>query len=227
MTAAGPAAELDAVAVEGRRYAPPVSAAPRPPLRRDAIVEEARALITSDGLDALTLRRLGDRLSVSAPALYAHFDDKADLLRAVAEAQFDDLMARYREIDAAADPAQPLERVRAQCRNYVRMSREDPELFRVMFLFPPDFGGLASVPEGSELPAATQAFRMATGALEDAIAAGHLDAEDPLVVALTIWAGVHGVANILLLGLGMTPEGEDALVTEVTDRILRGYGATT
>ena len=183
-------------------------------------------MISRDGLDRLTLRGLGDRFGVSAPALYAHFADKEDLLRAVAERQFDDLMARYVEIDAAADPDRPLDRVRAQCRNYVRMAREDPELFRVMFLFPPDFGGIATVPEGSELPAATTAFRMATGALEDAIAAGDLVADDPLVVALSIWAGVHGVANICLLGLGLDAEGEEALVTEVTDRLLRGYGAT-
>lgn len=188
-------------------------------------MEEARALISRDGLDALTLRRLAEQFSVSAPALYAHFHDKEDLLRAVAERQFDDLMARYHEIDAASDPDRPLERVRAQCRNYVRMSQDDPELFRVMFLFPPDLGGVLTVPEGSELPAATQAFQMALGALEDAIAAGHLDTEDPFPVALTLWAGVHGIANILLLGLGLTHEGEEALVAEVTDRILRGYGA--
>jgi AcrR family transcriptional regulator len=188
-------------------------------------VEEARALISSDGLDALTLRRLAQRFSVSAPALYTHFRDKDDLLRAVAEQQFDDLMERYREIDAAADPHRPLDRVRAQCRHYVRMSQQGPELFRVMFLFPPDLGGILAVPEGSELPAATQAFQMAVGALEDAIAAGHLEAEDPFVVAMSLWAGVHGIASILVLGLGMTPEAEEALVAEVTGRILRGYGA--
>jgi AcrR family transcriptional regulator len=195
-------------------------------LRREAIVEEARSLISSDGLDALTLRRLADRFSVSAPALYFHFRDKEELLRAVAERQFDDLMARYGEIDAAADPARPLDRVLAQCRVYVRMSQQDPELFRVMFLFPPDLGGMLVVPEGSELPAATSAFQMAVGALEDAIAAGHLDAEEPLVVAMSLWAAVHGIANILLLGIGMTTDAEDAFVTEVTGRILRGYGAT-
>jgi AcrR family transcriptional regulator len=203
-----------------------VSSVTRTPLRREAIVEEARRLISRDGLDALTLRRLAERFSVSAPALYSHFRDKEELLRAVAERQFDDLMARYGEIDAAADPARPLDRVLAQCRVYVRMSQQDPELFRVMFLFPPDLGGIVVVPEGSELPAATTAFQMAVGALEDAIAAGHLEPEDPLVVALSLWAAVHGVANILLLGLGLTTEAEDALVTEVTGRILRGYGAT-
>lgn len=198
---------------------------PRTPLQREAIVDEARTLISRDGLDHLTLRRLADCFSVSAPALYAHFRDKEDLLRAVAEREFDDLMARYREIDATSDPARPLDRVRAQCRNYVRMSQQDPELFRVMFLFPPDLGDVLDVPEGSELPAATQAFQMAVGALEDAIAAGHLEPVDPLVVALTVWAGVHGVANLLVLGLGMTTEAEDALVDEVVGRILRGYGA--
>ena len=198
----------------------------RAPLQRETIVDEARDLISKDGLDALTLRRLADRFSVSAPALYFHFRDKEELLRAIAERQFDDLMARYGEIDATADPARPLDRVRAQCRNYVRMSQQDPELFKVMFLFPPDLGGMLGVPEGSELPAATSAFQMAVGALEDAIAAGHLDAEDPLVVAMSLWAGVHGIANLLLLGLGMTPDAEDALVAEVTGRILRGYGAT-
>ena len=53
-------------------------------------------LIARDGLDALTLRRLADSFSVSAPALYAHFRDKEDLLRAVAEREFEELMVRYR-----------------------------------------------------------------------------------------------------------------------------------
>lgn len=208
------------------RYARPVPpTVARAKLTRELIVDEACRLISTDGLDALTLRRLADRFAVSAPALYSHFRGKEDLLRAVAERQFDELMARYRQIDANADPARPLDRVRAQCRTYVQLSRQDPELFRVMFLFPPDLGGLLVVPEGSELPAATQAFQEALGALEDAIAGGHLDPVEPLTVAMTLWAGVHGIASLFALGLRMAPEAEEAMVGEVTDRILRGYGA--
>ena len=182
----------------------------------------ARSLIVADGLEALSLRRLAAHLGVTAPALYAHVRDKQDLLRALAEVEFDALVARF---DDVTDP-DPVARIKGHGRAYVRHARENPELFRVMFLFPPDFGGLAAVPEASELPAATKAFRMATGALEDAIAVGGLVADDALVVALSIWAGVHGVANICLLGLGLDADGEEALVTEVTDRILAGYGAT-
>ncbi len=197
----------------------------RAPLNRDDIVIAASELISSVGLDGLTLRRLADVFHVSAPALYAHFTDKNELLRAVAAREFDDLMADYRRIDEELGPDDPLSRIRSQAHTYVRRSRNDPELFRVMFLFPPDLGGLASMPEGTELPAATQAFNMALDTVAQAIEQGAIEADDPLLVALTMWAGAHGIANVLLLGPNLPAEFEDALIDEVIDRTLRGYGA--
>lgn len=182
-------------------------------------------MIATSGLGSLTLRRLADVFSVSAPALYAHFTNKQELLRAVAEREFEGLIEGYETVTAAADPAHPLERVRAQCRNYVRHSLDNPELFKVMFLFPPDMGGITSVPEGAELPAATRAFSLAVEAIVVAIDAGAITADDPLMVALTFWAGVHGVANMFSLGLGLPDEFQDALTDEVIDTMLRGYGA--
>jgi AcrR family transcriptional regulator len=197
----------------------------RPPLRRDAIVDAARRLISEVGLDGLTLRRLADVFDVSAPALYAHFTDKNELLRAVAEREFDDLIDRYEQIDRELGREDPLERIRAQCRHYVKRSRNDPELFRVMFLFPPQqLVGIGTVPPGIELPAATRALDMGIEAVRDAIDLGAIDADDALLPAMALWAGVHGLANILLLGLELTPEFEEALIDEVTNRTLQGYG---
>jgi AcrR family transcriptional regulator len=203
----------------------PVTNDRRTPLTRDGIVDAARCLVSDHGLEALTLRRLADTLSVSATALYAHFDDKNDLLRAVAEREFDVLMACYEEIDARLTSASPIERIREQFRTYVRRSQEDPELFRVMFLFPPDLGDLTAAPEGAELPAATKTFNMALRAIDDAIAAGEVVADDPLTIALSMWAGAHGVANLLLLGLAPSADAKQAIVDEVAARILAGYGA--
>jgi AcrR family transcriptional regulator len=192
----------------------------RPPLQRDSIVAAARELIAADGLEALSLRRLGATLGVTAPALYAHVDDKHDLLRAVAEGQFDELLDRY---SRTATGGTAIERVRAHCRAYVDLARESPELFRVMFLFPPDLGASTAIPPGEELPAATGAFAVGVAAIAEAIADGDLVAEDPLLAALTLWSGVHGVASVLLLGFGLAPEFEDALVDELISRLLAGY----
>ncbi len=196
-----------------------MSAGDRPPLQRDAIVAAARDLVASVGLEALSLRRLAAALGVTAPALYAHVTDKDDLLRAVAEIEFDGLVARYDEV-ATADP---VERMKAHARIYVAYARAQPELFRVMFLFPPDLGDSAAVPGDITLPAATRAFTVAATAVEEAVASGAIVADDPLLVTLTMWAGVHGVANVLLLGFEMPPELEDALVDEVIERTLAGY----
>lgn len=201
------------------------TAGARPPLQRDAIVDAARMLVSRDGLERLTLRRLADVFDVSAPALYAHFTDKKDLLRAVAEREFDDLITAYDRIEAELDERDSLARIRAQSRIYVKRAQDDPELFRVMFLFPPDLGGFASVPEVPELPAATQAFSRAVEAVREAIDAGSIQAEDPLLVAMALWAGAHGIANMLLLGLELPDDFEELLVDEVTSRILLGYGA--
>ena len=196
------------------------SPAERPPLHREAIVAAARKLIEADGLDELSLRRLAAELGVTAPALYAHVRDKGDLLRAVAEQEFEALRERFEA--APSDPADPLVRVRAHGRIYIEHALEQPELFRVMFLFSPaTLGG--SVPDAIQLPAATAAFAVAAGALDEAIEAGAIHAEDPTLAALTLWAGMHGAATVLQLGLGLDPDLEQQLIDEITTRVLDGY----
>lgn len=190
----------------------------RPPLSREAIVSEARSMVQSGGLEALSLRRLATRLGVTAPALYAHVASKRDLVRAVAEVEFDHLLARFDKIDTT----DPLERIRAQSRAYVDHARENPELFQVMFVFPPDLGA-APLPEGVELPAATRAFTTALAAVEEAMDAGVIERADPVLVALTLWTANHGVAMALLLGLALPSDLEDELVAEVTGRLVRGW----
>ena len=77
--------------------------AEREPLQREAIIEAGRQLVVTGGLEALSLRRLASQLGVTAPALYAHVRDKQDLLRAIAEIEFDRLVARF---DSKLDRAQ-------------------------------------------------------------------------------------------------------------------------
>lgn len=191
----------------------------RPLLQRETIVAAARELVSTSGLEALSLRRLASTLGVTAPALYAHVTDKNDLLRAVAEGEFDELVARFEAVHVE----DPIALIRAHGRVYLDYARENPALFRVMFLFPPNLGDGTEVAPDIELPAATRVFAMAAQAITNAIDAGALVAEDPLLTALTLWAGMHGVAQILLLGFTMTREFEDALIAEVTDRLLAGY----
>lgn len=55
-------------------------------LNRDDVLRAALALLNDVGIDALSTRRLAERLGVQSPTLYWHFKNKAALLDAMSEA---------------------------------------------------------------------------------------------------------------------------------------------
>ena len=60
-------------------------------LDRAEVIEAARDLLDEQGFEAFSMSRLGDRLGVTAMALYRHVADRADLERAVAQLVLADL----------------------------------------------------------------------------------------------------------------------------------------
>ena len=55
----------------------PLSTHTRPALSRSRIAETALALVDRDGLDALSMRKLGAELGVEGMAIYRYFPNKA------------------------------------------------------------------------------------------------------------------------------------------------------
>jgi TetR/AcrR family tetracycline transcriptional repressor len=89
-------------------------------LSRAAVVDRALAVSDSDGLDAVTIRRLATELGVSPMALYWHFRSKDDLLAGLAERV-------WSEIDTRADPAAPWPaQLRGLLESLVLVLREHP-----------------------------------------------------------------------------------------------------
>lgn len=67
------------------------SQAGRDSLSRERVVAEARRLLDEDGMDALSMRALAQRLGVSTMALYNHVRDKRDLMEGIAQAVVEEL----------------------------------------------------------------------------------------------------------------------------------------
>ncbi|MFJ9742622.1 TetR/AcrR family transcriptional regulator [Streptomyces sp. NPDC101166] len=58
----------------------------QPALSRDAIVREAIAMLDSDGVEALSMRKLGARLNAGATSLYRHVATKDELMELAVDA---------------------------------------------------------------------------------------------------------------------------------------------
>ncbi len=75
------------------------TAAPRPPLRRERVLDTALALADREGIAGLTMRRLAAELGVEAMTLYHHVGNKESLVAALVE--------RVVETFPLPDPAAP------------------------------------------------------------------------------------------------------------------------
>ena len=154
------------------------------PTRGDELVAAARALLEEEGPDALSMRRVAERVGIRAPSIYKHFADKRALENAIVSAGFVDLASAFRAAqDGAADP------LGALARAYREFARRRPHLYRLMTERPLD---RANLTPGVEDEAARPLVEAVGG---DAIR------------ARAIWAFAHGM-TILELN-GRFPPGAD------------------
>lgn len=70
---------------------PTIKSAPRVPLTRARVLQTAVARADQGGLEALTMRKLGEELGVEAMALYHHFANKDDLVDGMVDLVFSEI----------------------------------------------------------------------------------------------------------------------------------------
>lgn len=161
----------------------------------ETLVAAALALIEAEGLAALNLRELARRSGVSATAVYRHFDDKDQLLAAVAAEGFARLGAAFDAALATHATAPPLDRLRALGAAYVDFALAHPSLYRLMFGSSPadPARSLRLREEGS------RAFARLAAAAAACCSPG---AAPPAVTAAAVaaWSLVHGYALLRLDG---------------------------
>src|SRR5947209_4329176 len=96
-------------------------------LTREAVVDQALRVADADGLEAVTIRRLGQDLGVTPMALYWHVKNKEELLDAMGDRLFAGLRVAADE-DAAWD-----EQLRAVLQGLVDVLRVHPTCVELAF----------------------------------------------------------------------------------------------
>jgi AcrR family transcriptional regulator len=194
-------------------------------LRRD-LLDQALALVEEKGPAALTLREAARRAGVTEAAPYRHFRSKDALVAALAAEGFQALFERTERALARAGPS-PRARLGALGAAYVRLARDRPAHFHVMF--GREIAGSHGFREVRE--SAQACFAALLREVTAAQRAGVLRGRDPRPPALALWSALHGLASLLVDGLlarqGLAapgPRGADALARGVVESLLAGLG---
>ncbi len=142
-----------------------MAVAGRQPLSRRRVLEEAVRFVDREGLEALTMRKLGAELGVEAMSLYNHVPNKSALLDGMVEVLLG-------ELEIPPENRGWEERIREGYRAFRRLAHEHPNVFPLLVNRPPDtMDGVWLVEEflktlreaGFDREAALHAFRALSG----------------------------------------------------------------
>ncbi|WTP55448.1 TetR/AcrR family transcriptional regulator [Streptomyces phaeochromogenes] len=176
--------------------------------RERLILATARELAEQQGWDAVTTRRLAERIEYSQPVLYSHFRGKREIIGAVALEGAAEMAVALRAAASAADG--PRARVAALARVYLDFAERNPAVYEAMFQLD---GGLAFAQEETPAP-----LKDAFAALLENLGEVAGDGVHPALFTEVFWAALHGLAT--LTRAGRLPPGEaDRRVELLVDRL--------
>jgi AcrR family transcriptional regulator len=156
---------------------------------RERITRCAFAELERKGFEQFSLRAVSEEAGVTPMAIYRHFRNKEDLLRAIGEEAFEAWQSRVERIrDAGLDAW-----FRKVTRAYVEFALDEPARFDACFVmktqvervYPQDFAAGKS-----------PAIALCVERIEAAQRDGEIEPGDALEMAMFIWAQLHGLVML-------------------------------
>jgi AcrR family transcriptional regulator len=181
---------------------------------RLALIEAAREVLSEDGYEGLTIRRVAERAEYGLGTVYSYFSDKDDLLYALVRDDFNRLNERLRAI---RDTHKGVDAVREILLSYVRMGLERPRSYEIMFMRRPRLAG-RNVEDESE----DHAYAVFRRCIVACIKAGQFRPADPDVLAQGLWASVHGVVSLTITLVDVPWSDPMTIAEHVVEAELRG-----
>jgi len=162
---------------------------------KNALIKAGVEILSKEGIEGLSLRKVAQRAGVSHSAPYSHFPDKQSLIAAISTEGFNQL---YAELDAAvlAYPKSPKKQLQQGALAYLQFALNNTDTFKIMF------SGVLE--KEKEYPAFVEISHKTFQRVVDVVRAcqevGIMRATPPEMMAVAAWGQVHGIVSLALEG---------------------------
>ena len=190
--------------------------------RRGEILVAAKEMFVADGYEAVTTRRLADRVGISQTGLYVYFKSKEEILDALCRITFERLAERLRAVEQGGASGPDL--LRRLIEAYVDFGVENPDEYRITFMV----GHANKKAKDLTLPAEEHGPGMqAFFSFRDQIArigeSGDMRVANVDVASEIVWASMHGLVAALIAGLAFPWYGtREELTATLSETLIRG-----
>lgn len=157
---------------------------------RDKILEAAREMFATQGIEATTMRAIAQRIEYTPTAIYHHFKDKDALIIELCHGDFRTLGRQFTQMERIDDPVERLRRIGMA---YVEFAIAKPHHYQIMFMTrtPPHVHDEDKNPE-------EDAYGFLLQTVQEGIDGGRFRPElaDAHELAQMVWSGVHGIISL-------------------------------
>lgn len=181
---------------------------------RARLIDVGVDLVTREGAQALTLREIARRAGVSHGAPRRHFPTHLELLSAIARRGFEELARRAAAADRHDAAANPRDRLTVLGHTYLEFALGNRGMYELMFRHDLLISGHLGLRDTS-LPLFGRLVELVGQARPDA---------DARLVAGTLWANLHGIAQLWSWGSLQLATGADDFVPLLRSALVAHLG---
>ena len=172
-------------------------------LSREEIIQAADDIMTHEGVEALSMRRVAEKLGCSVASPYAHFENQEEIMRELILQGEQKLIAVLRVAqDSSRDVYKQLDAI---AHAYWRFAREHRQLHRLMFS---GAGGRLYRNSFSTMP---RSYRIFLETVRGGVVSGEIPypRESYPSIARTMWAWMYGIIVLDLNEMMKIPKDTD------------------
>ena len=161
----------------------------------NALIQAGVEILSKEGIEGLSLRKVAKRVGVSYAAPYAHFRDRQSLIAAISTEGFKQLYVKL-DVAVSAHASDPQGQLVEGAWAYVQFAMDNTDIFKIMF------SGVLE--KEKDYPSFVEISRKTFQRVVDIVRAcqdaGVLRSAPPELMAVSVWGQVHGVISLALEG---------------------------
>jgi AcrR family transcriptional regulator len=187
---------------------------------RQGIIDAAREIVRTEGIDALSMRTLAEKVDYSASALYKYFNNKEEIIEALRQEGWAWLSDQYKK---RVDPQAPIPQILTESAlAYLDLGDQHPELYQLMF------NSSVNAPTSLESIEKDPNFMLITNLIQKGVDSGEFFLPGELTVLdyrYLAWFILHGICMLRVSKYRNCLDEFDPLAREIVRKYVQ-FGAT-
>ena len=184
------------------------------------ILDAALTLLSEEGYENFSIRKIADRIDYSPTTIYLYFDSKSDLLLKLVKDAFKKFLNEI-DLSNSSEFSNPIDKLKEGMKIYINMGLENPNFYKSVFIH--DLGKANMNTQFFRKDVFIEmGFDKLSKAIEDCIKEGYFGNCNVRLITYIIWTSIHGLTLSLIIQKDISTKLKNDLINGLIETLFNG-----